>query len=119
MIVGLRAQVKPGESVLLCLLLCVCISEAINDMVGVNRLRRYRRVALPFYEPQCHWESLCRSGASKAAPGGDEAEFSFAAVEKSVEHWWNRRPQTAHAGAANCGAGEGGAYGTVQYCTVL
>ncbi|GJP59388.1 hypothetical protein CLOP_g11709 [Closterium sp. NIES-67] len=106
---GAAMEVAPDESVPLVLLLCTCLSEAINDMAGINRVRRFRRLPLADPDPANHWGALSisrdmASGAAAAAKSGEE-EFSFSSVEMSRQKWWNRRPLRFAIGAGSCGAG--------------
>ncbi|CAI5506819.1 unnamed protein product [Closterium sp. Naga37s-1] len=108
---GAAMEVAPDESVPLVLLLCTCLSEAINDMAGINRVRRFRRLPLADPDPANHWGALSISrdtvggAAAAAAAKNGEEEFSFSSVEMSRQKWWNRRPLRFAVGAGSCGAG--------------
>ncbi|CAI5516010.1 unnamed protein product [Closterium sp. Naga37s-1] len=108
---GAAMEVAPDESVPLVLLLCTCLSEAINDMAGINRVRRFRRLPLADPDPANHWGALSISrdtvggAAAAAAAKSGEEEFSFSSVEMSRQKWWNRRPLRFAVGAGSCGAG--------------
>ena len=105
---GGTLEVWPCESVLLALLLCAAVAEAVNEMVGVNRLRPFARVPLPPRNPEHHWGAVLASG-NKAGKGEEEREeredFVFSNIEDGRSSWWNRRPLKWAPGAANCGAG--------------
>lgn len=107
---GSAMEVAPEESAVLVLLICICVSEAISDMVMINRVRRFRKVFLPYPDESIHWGAMTTSAEKKASDAALETrraqqEFEFCSLEEKRVKWWNRRPLKWASGAGNCGAG--------------
>jgi len=103
----------------LCLLLAVCISEAINDMVGVIACAADRRVPLPFPEPACHWEALCRGGGGGGGvPGRRGVQLRWGGEGRGALGGTDgrRRPTL---GLPTAGQVSLVKFSTVLYCPVL
>ncbi|CAI7741642.1 unnamed protein product [Closterium sp. NIES-53] len=115
---GCVVEVAREESVLLALLLCVAIAEALHDMLAAPRCMCFRSAPLPDPDPDTHWQALClthsshapSSAAARPNIGGrseerGEEESGWAMGEQAERRWWEQRPLAWMPGAASCGAG--------------
>ena len=83
-------------------------------MEGVDRVKPFCRVRLPYPDPTTQWDAAvvhrtCLSAPpdSKEPPTAKAAEdtFSFSSVESEAVFWWNKGALVRSAGAGACGAG--------------
>ena len=106
-------EVAADEQPVLVLLLLVALSESIREMRGVNRLKPFKRVALPLMDESVQWDSIvackCSLDKGKSKQVKDEKERPEAAdifcSEDNMNYWWNVGKCKKEIGAGNCGAG--------------